>query len=53
MQVARRQPKSENALAVLYRRRERVVSLIRSLERYQRAAVHPKPACSMRVPQTA
>jgi hypothetical protein len=36
MQVLSQQPGSESDLAVLYGRRERLVSLIQSLERYQR-----------------
>jgi hypothetical protein len=41
MQVTRRQPNSETDLAALCRRRERVVSVIRALECYQRALVRP------------
>jgi hypothetical protein len=48
MHVGRRQLKSETDLAALYRRRESVVSLIRSLERYQRAPVCPTKAARAR-----
>jgi hypothetical protein len=53
MHVARRQLKSETDLAALYRRRENVVSLIRSLERYQRASVRLTQGCSRQAPRTA
>jgi hypothetical protein len=41
MQVLSLQPGSESDLAVLYERRERLVSLIQSMERYQRCTVSP------------
>jgi hypothetical protein len=53
MQVARRQPKSDPDLAALCRRRERVVSVIRALECYQRALVRLRRGCSSRAPRTA
>jgi len=46
MHVKHRQPKSETDLAGLYRRRERIVSLIRSLERYQRMPALLPQGCS-------
>ncbi|MGA2149716.1 MAG: hypothetical protein ABSH49_32715, partial [Bryobacteraceae bacterium] len=52
MHVGRRQLKSESDLAALYRRRESVVSLIRALERYQRAPVRPSQGCSRQAPRT-
>ena len=46
--VELRPRKSEIELAALYRRRDAVVSLIRSLERYRRATAGHIPGCSRR-----
>jgi len=51
MQVIPRQSKCETDLAGLYRRRERIVSLIRSLERYQRMPALLPQGCSRRASQ--
>jgi len=53
MHIAPRQLKSRTDLAALYRRRENVVPLIRSLERCQRASVRPIQGCSRPAPRTA
>ena len=53
MQAELRQPKSETDMAALYGRRERVVSPIRSLERYQRARVRHIQSCPRREPPAA
>ena len=45
--------KSEMELAALYRRRDAVVSLIRSLERYRRAKAGHIPGCSRRASRAA
>ena len=49
----RRPPKTETNLTALHRRWECVVSLIRLLERYQRAPVCLPQGCSRRAPRTA
>jgi hypothetical protein len=46
MQPDLRKRNSETELAALYRRRSTVLSLIRSLERYQRASARHSHACS-------
>jgi hypothetical protein len=52
MQVPHRQPKSETGLTALYRRRERLTSLIRSLERYQRMPALLPQGCTRRASGT-
>jgi hypothetical protein len=42
MQVVRQQPKLESELSVLYKRHERLVSLIQSMEHYQLCIVPSK-----------
>ena len=53
MQAELRQPKSETDMAALYGGRERVVSPIRSLERYERARACHIQACPRREPPAA
>jgi hypothetical protein len=52
MQTEAQQRKTETELATLYRRRDTVVELIRSLERYGRAKAAQIQGCS-RVPAAA
>jgi hypothetical protein len=53
MHLVYRKPRPETDLAALYQRRESVVALIRSLERYQRAPVRSAHVCSRPEPRTA
>ena len=53
MQAELRQRKSETELAALYWRRNTVLSLIRSLERYQRTSARRIQACPRRRPLAA
>ncbi|MGA3099115.1 MAG: hypothetical protein ABSF25_21875 [Bryobacteraceae bacterium] len=53
MQAELRRRKYEFELAALYRRRETVLSLIRSLERYRRARTGHIPGCSQRTSPAA
>ena len=53
MQAELRQRKSETELAALYWRRNPVLSLIRSLERYQRMSARHMQTCPWRTPPTA
>jgi hypothetical protein len=53
MHAARRLPIPETHLKALYRSRESVVSLIRALERYQRAPVRATQGWSRHAPRTA
>lgn len=53
MQVTGRQHKSKTNLADLYRYRDRLVSLIRSMERYQRKTAGPIKQCSAQASRPA
>jgi hypothetical protein len=53
MQPELRQSRPEVELAALYRRRETVLSLIRSLERYRRARTRHGQGCSRRTSQAS
>jgi len=52
MHIAPRQLNPKTDLAALYRRRKNVDTLIRSLERYQRATARPTQGCSRQAPLT-
>jgi hypothetical protein len=48
MQVLSQQPGPESDLAVLYECRKRLVTLIQSMERYQRCTVSPRATVVLR-----
>jgi hypothetical protein len=53
MQAGPRQPSSQVELAALYRRRETILSLIRSLERYGRIRARAIRGCAPRTSPAA
>jgi hypothetical protein len=53
MQAGPRQPSSQVELAALYRRRETILSLIRSLERYGRFRARATRGCAPRTSPAA